>query len=72
VLRPLKALAVKLNLIPQTMAGKRLLKRLVFGAPALMPASITDGMADYTPPARIPADTADTVHKVIYCAARKA
>ena len=30
LLRPLKAMAVKLNLIPQTMAGKRLLKRLVY------------------------------------------
>jgi hypothetical protein len=71
VLRPVKAAAVSLNLIPQTMAGKRLLKRLVFGAPAIMPAAIAEGMADYRPPEPIPADRPDTVHKVIYCAATK-
>jgi SAM-dependent methyltransferase len=72
ILRPLKAVAVKLNLIPQTMAGKRLLKRLVFGAPQLMPASIAEGMADYAPPEPIASGRPDAVHKVIYCAARKA
>ena len=71
ILRPIKAMAVALNLMPKTMAGKKLLKRLVFGATIKMPASIEEGMAPATPPDPIMADVPNRVHKVIYCAARK-
>lgn len=37
ILRPLKWLAVRFNLIPGSMHGKRILKRLVFGSPEKMP-----------------------------------
>jgi hypothetical protein len=37
-----------------------------------MPASIAEGMADYAPPEPIASGRPDAVHKVIYCAARKA
>lgn len=37
LLRPAKKLAVWANLMPKTMAGKRRLKRLVFGKPVIMP-----------------------------------
>lgn len=69
VLRPVKKIVVKLGLMPKTMAGKKLLKRLVFGQMVNMPAEITADMCDYTAPTPIAKDTACTSHKVIYCAA---
>jgi hypothetical protein len=69
ILRPVKKVAVALNLMPKTMNGKKYLKRLVFGSMMLMPESIDAGMAVYAPPDPIPPDTADRLHKVIYCAA---
>src|SRR6185312_7076557 len=56
VLRPVKAAAVTLNLMPATMSGKKLLKRLVFGAPVTMPGSVVEGMIEYAPPHGIPSD----------------
>lgn len=69
ILRPIKKAAVSFGLMPKTMAGKRLLKRLVFGAPVLMPESITPGMIEYKAPDAISAEHPDRTHKVIYCAA---
>jgi SAM-dependent methyltransferase len=69
ILRPVKKIAVSLDLIPKTMASKALLKRIVFGRLLAMPAEITPGLVAYTPPAPIPADLPDRAHKVIYCAA---
>ena len=69
ILRPVKRLAVALNLMPKTMKGKAFLKRLVFGQMTTMPTDIRDGMIDYEPPAAIPADQPDRRHKIIYCAA---
>jgi ubiquinone/menaquinone biosynthesis C-methylase UbiE len=70
ILRPVKQIVVKLGLMPKTMAGKKLLKRLVFGQMVEMPAEITADMCDYTAPKPIDKDTACTTHKVIYCAAK--
>ena len=70
ILRPVKKFVVASGLMPRSMTGKRLLKRLVFGDPVLMPAEITEGMADVEDPTPLPADHPDTGHKVIYCAAR--
>ena len=69
VLRPVKKLAVSLNLMPKTMAGKALLKRLVFGDLKPLPAEITPDMMSYLPPSDISADQPDHRHKVLYCAA---
>lgn len=71
LLRPIKSLAVKFHLVPGTMAGKKLLKRLVFGALRPMPAEIDARTAPALPPTPIPAGARDVRHKVIYCAARK-
>jgi SAM-dependent methyltransferase len=71
ILRPVKKVAVMLNLIPKTMAGKRVLKRLVFGRATQMPNAIADGMAAYTEPVLIPDNAPDRLHKIIYCAAKK-
>lgn len=71
VLRPVKAMASKLGIIPKTMRGKQWLKKLFFGEMAVMPASLADVPFDYLPPVPIPANIEDTAHKVIYCRATK-
>jgi ubiquinone/menaquinone biosynthesis C-methylase UbiE len=69
ILRPIKALAVRAGLIPKTMHGKRILKRLFFGQMTTMPASITDTPFDYSAPTPLETEVADRRHKVIYCCA---
>jgi len=71
LLRPIKKLATSLHLIPKNMAGKKLLKRLVFGSLVPMPAEITENMIEYTPPQPLPSDQPDLRYKVIYCAAQR-
>lgn len=69
ILRPVKKTAVSFGLIPGSMAGKKLLKRLVFGKLKKMPAEIAAGMAPYEEPRPLSIDAADKQHKVIYCVA---
>lgn len=71
VLRPVKRLVVQFNLMPKTMSGKRLLKRLVFGQEIPMPAELRGDEGLYTPAAAIDGNRADGRHKVIYCTARR-
>ena len=71
LLRPAKMLAAKLGLIPKTTAGKRLLKRFVFGKLVPTPREIEGGMVQYEAPERIPGDRPDRRHKVIYCEATR-
>jgi SAM-dependent methyltransferase len=69
VLRPVKALASRLGLIPKTLRGRERLKMLFFGSLTEMPATL-DGIAfNYEPPIPISGDIADGRHKVIYCRA---
>jgi len=51
------------------MAGKKMLKRLVFGSLVPMPAEIVAGMVLYVDPVLISADRPDRKHKVLYCVA---
>jgi SAM-dependent methyltransferase len=69
LLRPAKVAAVRMGLMPRTMHGKRLLKRLVFGEPVTMPAELPSGEPCSPEPSAISASVADTVHKVLYCRA---
>jgi len=69
ILRPVKALAAKYHVMPKTMGGKKLLKRLIFGKLAPMPAELKQEMIAYAPPVPLAAGKADTKHKVIYCVA---
>lgn len=69
LLRPVKKLVVSSGLMPKSMAGKRLLKRLVFGNPVLMPAELTADMAEHEVSVSLPAGKACDGFKVIYCAA---
>lgn len=66
ILRPVKLLAVKLDLIPKSMEGKRFLKRLVFGKLHPMPPEIDPGIVSYFPPEPLPARLPDHRFKVIY------
>lgn len=71
VLRPVKRLAVQLGLMPKTMAGKKFLKKLVFGNLVELPAEITEShIQSYVPPTKLVIEK-NTTHKVIYCAAKK-
>ncbi|HRH81885.1 MAG TPA: class I SAM-dependent methyltransferase [Thiobacillaceae bacterium] len=69
LLRPIKRLAVALHLMPKTMAGKKLLKRLVFGGLVIMPDEIGEAGSPYVPPVELPAGRPDREHKVLYLAA---
>jgi SAM-dependent methyltransferase len=68
-LRPLKKLAVRFGLMPQTNAGKRWIKRIVFGRLVALPERIQPAPASYRPPLRLFSERPDQLHKVIYCAA---
>ena len=72
VLRPLKAVASKFGLIPKSMTGKKLLKRLIFGKMVHMPPEIDEKTALHVPPTLLAPNKKDTQHKVIYCCARLA
>lgn len=69
ILRPVKKSVVSLGLMPKSMAGKKILKKLVFGNLIEMPAEIDEDTARYVEPYRLDANKPDTRHKVIYCAA---
>jgi SAM-dependent methyltransferase len=71
LLRWLKRQAVRWNLIPGSMAGKRLLKRLVFGSLVTMPRELELADAKAVPPQPIASDKPDTRHLVLYCQATK-
>jgi SAM-dependent methyltransferase len=68
-LRPVKKMAVKLGLIPRTMNGKKVLKKLVFGGLVKMPYEIEENLVPYVEPTRLSLSEPDKRHKVIYCAA---
>ena len=70
ILRPLKALVTRSGLMPKTMAGKKLLKRLVFGKLVPMPFELTSPSGIKVAPSALADDRADVRHKVIFCAAR--
>lgn len=69
LLRPVKKVLVDLNLMPKTMAGKKLMKRLVFGKLVPMPAEVTPIASDYTPPTPLTPEQPDRSHKALFCAA---
>ena len=69
LLCPIEKIIVGLNLMPETMIGKTLVKRLVFGRLVYMPAEIDDSTACYDRPVQLAADKPDRIHKVILYAA---
>lgn len=69
ILRPIKKMAVSLNLMPKTMIAKKILKKLMFGNLIPMPAEICVGDIDYMSPDPIDPTMEDNKHKVLYCCA---
>jgi len=67
--RPVKKWAVKFGLVPKTLEGKRIIKRLIFGRLVKMPAEIKENMVPFIEPTKLSSSQPDNKHKVIYCVA---
>jgi SAM-dependent methyltransferase len=70
ILRPIKKMAVMLNIMPKSKIWKNLLKPFVFGKMIALPREISFGLTPRTTPQQILLDVPDRRHKVLYCAAR--
>ena len=70
IFRPIKTIAVKINIIPKSMTAKRILKKLVFGTLVTLPYEIEEDMIDYKSPKMIDSNKPDKEYKVILCAAK--
>lgn len=66
ILSAMKRFAVRHGLMPKTMKGKEILRRLFQGKLHPMPAEAYDGMAEYDEPMPISADAPETGYKIIY------
>tara|TARA_B100000886_G_scaffold190530_1_gene131117 strand:+ start:15566 stop:16342 length:777 start_codon:yes stop_codon:yes gene_type:complete len=69
-LRPVKKIAVKLNIVPRSMIGKKILKKLVFGNLVNLPYEIEENMVKYNLPSIISSKKTDREFKVIFCEAK--
>lgn len=68
ILRPIKKVLVTFNLVPKTMTGKKILKRLIFGKLIEMPQELKS-TRNYIEPIRIGNNLPNTEFKVIYMVA---
>ncbi|MDA7834725.1 class I SAM-dependent methyltransferase [Methylophilaceae bacterium] len=68
IFRPIKKIAVDFNLIPKTMAGKKILKRIVFGKLVKMPNEVVNDDCENCKKVEV-LDGNLSSHKVIYCVA---
>lgn len=64
-----KRVAVGCHLIPRTMKGKELLKRLFFGPLVVLPPELREGLAPYFPPVPIRDHTPASHFKVLFAIA---
>jgi hypothetical protein len=71
MVRHLRQVAVKLRLIPRTMKGKKLLKRLFYGKLTMIPREITEDMAPLEPLIEVTKLQDLAPYKMIYAVARK-
>ena len=62
-------MTISFRLMPKTMAGKKLLKRLVFGKLIPMPSEISGDEFEFLFPAKLNNIVTDKSYKVIYSAA---
>lgn len=65
-----KRLAVRYHLMPSTMRGKEIVKRLVFGRLVRLPSEIDESMAPRRPPTPLDPHSPARGHLVIHCVAR--
>jgi ubiquinone/menaquinone biosynthesis C-methylase UbiE len=70
IIATIRKAAVALHLIPKTMKGKELLKKIFYGRLRSLREEIEEGVCAYTPPLPIPSDIANHEYKVIYGVAR--
>lgn len=61
--------AVALHLIPNTMKGKELLKKIFYGKLIPLKEEIEEGICEYQAPEQITSDTPNFEYKVIYSVA---
>jgi ubiquinone/menaquinone biosynthesis C-methylase UbiE len=66
----IKRTAVNLHIMPKTMKGKELLKRLFIGKLISMPGEIREGQVEYVSPVRIANDVSSSDYKVIFAVGR--
>lgn len=71
ILSGIKKTMVRFDLMPKTMAGKKIFKRIVFGKLVPLPAELGEDIEFSQHPRPIPCDQKDTTHKVIFALARK-
>ena len=62
-------IAVGIHLIPKTIKGKELLKKIFYGKLIELKEEIEEGVCEYKPPERISYDTPNFEYKVIYAVA---
>jgi len=67
----MKKAAVRMNLMPRTLKGRALLKRIFLGRLIPIPAEIENDLFPYRPPVRIDGAAADLRHRVLFAVARK-
>jgi SAM-dependent methyltransferase len=72
-LRPIKALAGRLDLLPKTMRGKSVLRRIIFGRLPRMPRDLSEAAptSSYQPPVVITCQAPDRVHRSLFVVATK-
>ena len=67
----MKKMMVRLDLMPKTMAGKRLFKRIVFGKLVPLPPELTEDSAAFQLACDVDSSKPDRCHKVIFAVAKK-
>jgi ubiquinone/menaquinone biosynthesis C-methylase UbiE len=70
IITTIRKAAVALHLIPKTMKGKELIKKIFYGRLQPLKEEIEEGVCEYVPPFPVPSDIANHVYKVIYSVAR--
>jgi ubiquinone/menaquinone biosynthesis C-methylase UbiE len=66
----IRRLAIALNLVPKTLGGRELLKRLFYGNLTPLKPEVEDGMAELYPLAPIPSQSPNSEYKILYAVAR--
>lgn len=67
----IKRIAIALQLMPKTMKGKEIFKRIFLGQLVILPPEFTIEMGHYTPPVLLSPEKPEKLHKVIYAVAKK-
>ena len=70
IIAGIRKIAVKSHLIPKTMRGKELLKKVFYGKLIPLKAEILEDEYEYVPPEPVSSDTVNSEYKVIYSVAR--